>query len=121
MNSVHYATNLQAFLDVVRARSFSSAARRRGNAPSSVIRQIDALEDALGTKLFVRSTRLLTLTDAGERLLPRAVAIVEQLIDAQAEIAALDEVPRGTLRVSCAPAFTRRYLIPALEPLLARY
>jgi DNA-binding transcriptional LysR family regulator len=121
MKSIHYATNLEAFLDVVRARSFSAAARRRGNAPSSVVRQIDALEAELGTKLFVRSTRLLTLTDAGERLLPRAVAILEQLLDTRAEIAALDEVPRGTLRVSCVPTFSRRYLIPVVEPLLARY
>jgi DNA-binding transcriptional LysR family regulator len=116
-----YAPNLEVFLDVVRAGSFSSAARRVGVAPSSIVRQVDALEAELGTELFIRSTRALTLTDAGERLIPRATAILEQLVDTSAEIAALNEAPQGVLRISSLPTFSRLYLAPVAGDLLKRY
>jgi DNA-binding transcriptional LysR family regulator len=121
MSLVQFAPHLDAFINVVRAGSFSSAARRLGVAPSSIVRQVDALEAELGTKLFVRSTRSLTLTDAGERLVPRASAILEQFTDARDEVAELGDVPQGTLRVSCLPTFSRRYLVPVVSDLLSRY
>ncbi|MEC5321159.1 LysR family transcriptional regulator [Brenneria populi subsp. brevivirga] len=106
---------------VAHAGSFSAVAIRRGVAPSSVVRQIDALESALGTRLFVRSTRGLALTDAGELLLARAPVLLDELVDLRAEVAALSDEPRGVLRLACLPTFGRHHVLPLLPGLLARY
>jgi DNA-binding transcriptional LysR family regulator len=68
----------RASLPMSRASSFSGAARRRGITPSSVARQIDALEAHLDTALFLRSTRVLTLTEPGQALLIRARRILDE-------------------------------------------
>ncbi|MGI4795696.1 MAG: helix-turn-helix domain-containing protein [Janthinobacterium lividum] len=60
-----FAEHLAVFVDVVRGGNFSDAARRRAVTPSSVVRQIDSLEQALCALLLVRFTRALRLTDAG--------------------------------------------------------
>ena len=73
--------------------------------PSSLVRHIDALESALGAALFVRSTRGLLLTDAGELLLTRAAALMTDITGLRAELSALNETPQGTLRISCLPTF----------------
>ncbi|MBW9337043.1 LysR family transcriptional regulator, partial [Herbaspirillum sp. RU 5E] len=81
MQSEKFAEFLGVFADVAREGSFSGAGRRRGRTPSSIGRQIDTLEQYLDTPLFLRSTRLLTLTDAGEALLVRARQILDSLED----------------------------------------
>jgi DNA-binding transcriptional LysR family regulator len=75
--------NIKAFLVVARTGSFSAAARELTVAPSVVTKRITRLEDQMGAQLFIRSTRALTLTPAGERLLPsfqRLVAELEEVI-----------------------------------------
>jgi DNA-binding transcriptional LysR family regulator len=89
MHDVRFAEHLAAFIEVARLGSFSAAARARSSTPSSVTRQIDTLEEALGTQLFVRTTRLVRLTEAGKVLLARATPILDALADARAEIASL--------------------------------
>ncbi|HEY1589687.1 MAG TPA: LysR family transcriptional regulator [Rhodanobacter sp.] len=121
MNSIAYAEHLSAFVAVARARSFSSVARRLGTAPSSVVRQIDALEAELAARLFVRSTRGLVLTDAGELLLARVPALLDELVDLRAEVAAMGDAPQGVLRLVCLPTFGRHHILPLLPPLLAHY
>ncbi|RKP52610.1 LysR family transcriptional regulator [Trinickia fusca] len=121
MNLIRYAENLSVFVAVARARSFSAVARQSGVAPSSVVRQIDTLEAELGTPLFLRSTRGLLLTDAGETLLPRAADILAALVDTRAEIAALGDEPQGLLRIACLPTFGRRHILPWLPALLAEH
>jgi DNA-binding transcriptional LysR family regulator len=106
---------------VARAGSFSAVAAREGVTPSSVVRQIDALEAALGTRLFVRSTRGLTLTDAGDVLLTRAPRLLDELVDMGAEVAAFGDEPRGVLRLACVPTFGRQHVLPLLPDLTARY
>ena len=79
--------NIKAFLLVARTGSFSGAARELGVAPSVVTKRITRLEDEMGAQLFVRSTRALALTSAGERLLPqyqRLVAELDEIIGAAA-------------------------------------
>ena len=93
-------------------------ARKRGVAVSSVVRRIDTLEADLQTKLFVRSTRALALTDPGEMLLARAQDVINRLIDTRSEIGALDETPSGILRISCLPTFGRLHILPVVEKLL---
>ncbi len=119
MKDPRFAEHLAVYVDVVRAGSFSAASRRRAVTPSAVVRQIDALEQDLGVSLLVRSTRALSLTDAGRHLFDRAQRLLDDLADTHAEVAAFDDVVAGTLRIACFPTFGKRYVIPVLA-LLAR-
>jgi DNA-binding transcriptional LysR family regulator len=121
MNLIRYAENLSLFVAVARARSFSAVARSNGMAPSSIVRQIDVLEEELGAALFLRSTRGLALTDAGETLFNRAGEILAALVDARAEIAALGSEPQGLLRIGCLPTFGRHHVLPLIPGLLRDY
>lgn len=113
----HFAGFLSTFVDVVRAGSFSGAARRRAVTPSAIVRQIDALEAELGVALLVRSTRALTLTDAGLRLHERAVRLLDEIADTHAEVSAFDGAVSGTLRIACFPTFGKRYVLPVAAAL----
>lgn len=121
MQTERLAEFLGVFADVARECSFSAAARRRGVQPSSVARQIDLLEAQLGTPLFLRSTRQLNLTDAGEALLVRAKRILAELADAQQEVASIRGDIGGTLRIACFPTFGKRYVIPVMAVLASRH
>ncbi|BEN07552.1 MULTISPECIES: LysR family transcriptional regulator [Serratia] len=121
MNDARYVEHLPIFLDVAHLGSFSAAARQLGMVPSSLVRHIDALESALGATLFVRSTRGLLLTDAGELLLTRAAALMTDITGLRAELNALNETPQGTLRISCLPTFGKTYVLPLLPTLAERY
>lgn len=119
MNDPKFAEYLAVFVDVVRATSFSGAARRRATAASSIQRQIDALEQDLGVRLLNRSTRALTLTEAGQRLYDHACRIVDDLADVRAEVSAMDGTISGVLRIASSQTFAKRYVIPAIESLAA--
>lgn len=121
MQSEKFAEFLGVFVDVARENSFSGAGRRRGRTPSSVGRQIDALETYLETPLFLRSTRHLTLTDAGEALLIRARQILDSLDDARQELASMKGDVTGILRVACYPTFGKRYVLPVMGQLAREY
>ncbi|MHA7845938.1 LysR family transcriptional regulator [Serratia sp. D1N4] len=121
MNDVRYAEHLPIFLEVAQLGSFSAAARKLGMVPSSLVRHIDTLESELGITLFVRSTRGLMLTDAGETLRNRAALLQAEIIDIRAELMAQDETPQGVLRISCLPTFGKTYLLPLLPELTQRY
>ncbi len=84
---------------VARLGSFSGAARQLGLVPSVVTKRIGQLEQSLGTKLLVRSTRGLTLTSAGERYLPRFVRFVAELEEMFAPTVKEDERLAGHLRI----------------------
>lgn len=121
MNDARYAEHLPIFLDVAQLGSFSAAARKLGMVPSSLVRHIDTLEGELGVMLFVRSTRGLVLTEAGEMLKKRASQLLTQIIDIRAELASQNETPQGVLRISCLPTFGKTYLLPLLPVLIQRY
>jgi DNA-binding transcriptional LysR family regulator len=121
MQSEKFAEFLGVFVDVAREGSFSGAGRRRGLTPSSIGRQIDMLEEHLESPLFLRSTRLLTLTDAGEALLIRARQILDALADAQQELASMKGEVTGILRVACFPTFGKRYVLPVMGQLACQY
>ncbi|MDY0973869.1 LysR family transcriptional regulator [Massilia sp. CFBP9012] len=116
-----FAEYLGVFADVAREGSFSGAARRRGITPSSVARQIDALEGHLDAALFLRSTRMLTLTESGQALLVRARRVLDELDDAQQEIASMKGEVQGVLRIACFPTFGRRHVIPVVATLAQHY
>ncbi|MDE1149148.1 MAG: LysR family transcriptional regulator [Azospirillaceae bacterium] len=121
MRDPKFAEHLAVFVEVVRLGSFSAAARRRSVTPSSVVRQVDGLEDDLGVRLLVRSTRALSLTDAGQRLFERAQRLLDDLADTHAEVSAMDGAVAGLLRIACFPTFGKRYVIPVLEGLMAAH
>lgn len=121
MKDPRFTEHLAVFVDVARQGSFSAAARRRGQTPSAVVRQIDTLEQSLGVPLLVRSTRALTMTDAGERLLERAQPLLDQLADAHAEVAAFEGTVAAALRIACFPSFGRRYVLPAMAQVMAEH
>ncbi|MCW7548363.1 LysR family transcriptional regulator [Photorhabdus sp. APURE] len=112
---------LATFIHVARSQSFSAVARLQGMAASSITRQVDNLEQMLETKLFFRSTRGLSLTDAGEILFSRAQGIINDLVDVQAELAALNGEPQGVLRIACLLTFGRQHIIPMLAELFTQY
>ena len=121
MKDPRFAEHLAVYVDVVRAGSFSAASRRRSVTPSAIVRQIDALEQDLGVPLLVRSTRALSLTDAGHHLFERAQRLLDDLADTHAEVAAFNGTVSGTLRIACFPTFGKRYVIPVLALLAQQY
>ena len=103
----------KAFVAVVEAGGFAPAARRMGLATSSVTRQVDALETRLSARLLNRSTRKVTLTDAGQGYYEKAVRLLGDLEEADRAVAG-GERPHGVLRVSAPLAFGRLHLTPVL-------
>ena len=104
------------FAEIVDSGSLSAAARRVGSTPSAVSQQLRLLEEALGLVLLHRSTRRLTLTEAGERYYPACAALVAQARSADQALERLRDEPEGELRLA-APIGFGELLAAALEPL----
>ncbi|MBN3834221.1 LysR family transcriptional regulator [Burkholderia sp. Ac-20344] len=112
---------LRAFVEVAEAGGFSSAGRRLDLAASSVVRAVDALEASLGTVLLNRTTRQVTLSDAGSVYYARAKQLLEELAEADALVADRGDEPSGPLRVSVPVAYGMRRIAPQIAAFLARY
>jgi LysR family transcriptional regulator AphB len=93
------------FVQVVKAGSFAEAARRAGMPSNTTSRRIQQLEEQLGLRLFHRSTRRLSLTDAGEAFYARCADHVDALSEAAAELAEGSQVPSGKVRVAATADF----------------
>ncbi|MDR2306643.1 MAG: LysR family transcriptional regulator [Paucimonas sp.] len=104
---------IQAFVSVAHKRSFVSAARALGRSPSAVTRAIQTLEDNCGAKLLNRSANAVTLTEAGERLLPHAERLLDVQRDAADELAALTGDAQGWIRFA-APHLLAQQVLPAV-------
>ena len=112
---------VEAFARVAEAGSFSEAARRLRVSKSVVSRQVSALEAELGVRLFQRTTRSLTLTEAGQGYFGQISRILTDLEDADASVSRLQAAPRGCLRVSAPMSFGFLHLDPAIPDFLARF
>src|SRR6266478_4605561 len=112
---------MQAFVAVADLQGFAPAARKLGLSPSGVTRLIAALEERLGARLLQRTTRSVTLTDAGARYLERARRILADV--EEAELAAEGERtrPSGRLVVSAPVGFGRLHVSPVMSAYLKRY
>jgi DNA-binding transcriptional LysR family regulator len=113
--------NLESFVRTTEGGSFSEAARRLGLTAAAVSRNVAMLERNLGVRLFHRSTRKLTLTQAGERFLISIDGNLDALQAAIAEAAAHGSEPAGILKVSLIPTFGVTHILPLLPPFLAKY
>lgn len=121
MNPDALTEQLALFLDVLEAGSFSAAARRHPLTPSAVARRIDALERALGSNLFVRSTHAVKPTPAGLAFAERAKRVLTELRLARAEAVSLSSAPEGLIRIDAPSPFGRRHLAPAIADFLTHY
>ncbi|MFL9992932.1 LysR substrate-binding domain-containing protein [Paraburkholderia sediminicola] len=113
--------NLESFVRSAETGSFSAAARRLALTPAAVSRNVALLERNLGVRLFQRSTRKLTLTEAGERFLVEIGGNLDALQAAIASVSTDRGEPAGVLKVSMAPTFGITYVMPLLPAFLARY
>ncbi|CAB3757218.1 LysR family transcriptional regulator [Paraburkholderia humisilvae] len=108
---------VEAFLSVARHRSFRKAAADLGVTPSAISQAVRVLETRIGAVLFIRTTRSVGLTEAGERFLSRAKPAFEELVAASEVARGLSERPAGLLRLS-----VPRAIVPILlEPLIASF
>ena len=112
---------MTAFARVAETRSFSEAARRLGATKSAVSRQVSALEAELGARLLHRTTRSLTLTEAGRDYFDRVTRILADVEEANRSVSHLQAAPRGRLRVNAPMSFGIRHLAPALPDFLTRH
>jgi DNA-binding transcriptional LysR family regulator len=112
---------MQAFVAVADLHGFAPAARKLRLSPSAITRLVAALEDRLGARLLQRTTRSVTLTDAGARYLERARRILADV--EEAELAAEGERtrPSGRLVVSAPVGFGRLHVSPVMSAYLKRY
>lgn len=113
--------NLESFVRSAEDGGFSAAARRLGLTPAAVSRNVAMLERNLGVRLFQRSTRKLTLTEAGEHFLASIGGNLEALQAAIASVSADRGEPAGTLKVSMSVAFGIDYILPLLPAFLQSY
>jgi DNA-binding transcriptional LysR family regulator len=108
---------VEAFLSVAQHRSFRRAAAELGVTPSAISQAVRALEARVGAALFMRTTRSVGLTEAGERFLSRAKPAFEELVAASEVARDLGQRPAGLLRLS-----VPRAVVPILlEPLIASF
>lgn len=113
--------NLESFVRSAETGSFSAAARRLALTPAAVSRNVAQLERNLGVRLFQRSTRGLTLSEAGERFLQTVQSGLDSIQGAIADITLNAGQPAGVLKLSAAPGFGMDYLLPLMPAFLARY
>ncbi|RON20849.1 LysR family transcriptional regulator [Pseudomonas brassicacearum] len=113
--------NLESFVRAAEASSFSEAARRMGVSAAAVSKNVARLEANLGTRLFQRSTRSLTLTEAGELFYQQVSGGLETIQGAIAQLGEAREVPAGRLRVNLSPSFAYDYVLPLLKSFKQRY
>lgn len=111
---------MRVFTRVVDTGGFSAAARQLDVAPSSVSRQIGELEEKLGVRLFHRTTRKLSLTEAGQIYYQHAVRIVTEVDEAQLAVSELGS-PTGILRVTVPTGIGRELVVSAVPAFLEQY
>ena len=111
---------IQIFLQVVEAGSFSAAGRRLNLAASSVSRQVGELEDQLGARLLVRTTRRLRLTEAGQVYFDRAKRIIEEVEESRLALSQLGS-PSGVLRVTAPSGVGREVIVSAVSQFVEVY
>jgi len=112
---------IRAFVQVFDAGGFSAAARSHGRSKALLSKYVTDLEDYLGVRLMNRTTRKLSLTEAGEAYYREASALLAQLDDLDATISEQTSEPRGLLRVSAPRNFGENTLAPAIFAFLQKY
>jgi DNA-binding transcriptional LysR family regulator len=113
--------DLDAFTAVARERSFRAAARKRGVSASSLSEALRRLEERLGVRLLNRTTRSVTLTEAGERLMGRLSPALGEVVSALEQVNSLRDSATGTLRLNVATVVARAVLPKIAADFLKAY
>ena len=109
---------LFAFVQVAEAGGFSKAASRLGVTPSALSQNIGNLERQLGLRLFNRTTRSISLTEAGERLLADIGPHFQAVAEGVSRLDQLHDVPQGTIRINTSEFAAELILYPKLKPFM---
>jgi DNA-binding transcriptional LysR family regulator len=112
---------VRAFAKVVELGSFARASERLSVSTSAVSRQVSDLEAHLDVRLLNRTTRKLSLTEAGQDFYERCVQLLADLEDAEASVRSAATSPKGTLRLTCGVSFGVRCIAPAIAEFGARH
>ena len=124
MNNQSQVTGLNdisVFICVVQTGSFTAAAERLNLSKSVVSKYVTRLEDRLGARLLVRTTRRLNLTEVGRIFYERSRQGLEAIVNAEQEVSVLQGEPRGTLRVNSPMSFGVLHVAPAITDFMDRY
>jgi len=111
----------QVFLEVARVGSFGGAARQLDMSPASVTKHIATLEQALGARLLQRTTRSVSLTETGLRVLSNAKQLLERYENIEADVRESTEAVRGVIRVGTPPAFGAHRLAALVHAFTAEH
>ena len=114
-------TGMRVFIQAANHASLSAAGRALGLSPAMATKHLDALEARLGVKLLHRSTRRLILTEAGTEFLAASRRIVQELDEAESEVAAQRTEAVGRLRMNLPLSFGTRFIAPLLPEFSRRY
>ncbi|MGQ2964230.1 LysR family transcriptional regulator [Methylophilus sp.] len=114
-------SSIESFVRSAELGSFSAAARRLSLTPGGVSKNVAKLEADLGVRLFHRSTRSLTLSEAGEQFLAQVTGGLDAIQSAIANTSTVAGQPAGTLKVGMAMAFGRDHILPLLGEFLNEY
>jgi DNA-binding transcriptional LysR family regulator len=112
---------LEVFHCVVKHSSYAKAADELSLSPSGVSRIVSRLEERLGARLMQRTTRKLSLTEAGAAFYARTVQVLTDLAEAEAEAREATLRPRGMLRVTASVVFGMMHVAPLFESLMRQY
>ena len=115
------STRLDLFIDVVQQGSFAKAAGIRNIDRSALSKQIKTLEDELGVRLLNRSTRAISLTDAGKEILTQAESVRELLANTQRLAESFQSEPKGLLRITSPTLFGKIYIQAAVNLFMEKY
>jgi len=107
-------TGITVFTQVVDARRFSAAAAELGISKSLASRQVTALERSLSVKLLNRSTRKLSLTNAGAVFYSHCTTILHEADVARRRVTQMQSEPAGVVKLTATPAFANRHILPAI-------
>ncbi|MFN7751961.1 MAG: LysR family transcriptional regulator [Pseudomonadota bacterium] len=121
MEQVDNLVGMAIFARVVEAKSFSGAARRLGISKSAVSKHVTRLERELRARLLNRTTRRLSLTDAGATFYPHCARVLQEAEAAEVAVSRLGSAPRGVLKVTAPAAFGHMHIASAMPEFLARY
>lgn len=113
--------DMQLFVDVVQNGSFSAAGRHLGFSPASVSRHINGLEESLGVRLLNRTSRKLTLTEAGALYFEKVEQILHDIRETREAVSQLQRAPRGRVRVHSRMLVGVLHVAPAIPRFLATY
>jgi len=117
----HKINDLQAFVAVARDQSFTKAATKLGVTPSALSHTMRGLEERLGVRLLARTTRNVSPTEAGERLMRSIAPLFDQIVVEVEALGELRDKPAGTIRITCTDDSIEMSVRPMLAEFLREY